>query len=40
MRIKKILIGLFSVAAAATLAGCGDEDVGDVSLGFLSLKDI
>ena len=40
MRFKKILIGLFSVAAAATLAGCGDEDVGDVSLGFLTLKDI
>ena len=35
-------VKLLSLVLAATVAlsGCGDDDVGDVSLGFLTLKDI
>ena len=40
-RIKKAILGLGAASLVLALSGCSDEqDVGDVSLGFLTLKDI
>ncbi|KLV04571.1 MULTISPECIES: CreA family protein [Photobacterium] len=38
MKSKRFLAAL--LAAAALLAGCSDDEVGDVSLGMFTLKDI
>ena len=40
MKVNKLKAGLLVLAAAVTLTGCGEEDVGDVSLGIFTLKDI
>ncbi|QSV17498.1 hypothetical protein [Photobacterium ganghwense] len=37
MKSKRFLAAL--LAAAALLAGCSDDEVGDVSLGMFTLKD-
>lgn len=38
--IKKCLLTAILALSMIGLSGCGDEDVGDVSLGFMTFKDI
>lgn len=37
---SKLMAALVVGLTALTLTGCGEEDVGDVSLGIFTLKDI
>ena len=40
MRSSKFKTGLLILSAVLGLSGCGEEDVGDVSLGIFTLQDI
>ena len=40
MKFSKTKVALVVLMAALGLTGCGEEDVGDVSLGIFTFKDI